>query len=79
MLATELWSLTRDDWEVYPEPAYQTRADGTVCHRTFDSPEKFRQTFLDDFAIAPEKVLVGTPHGSAIRIPLDQGRLIVLK
>jgi hypothetical protein len=76
MLATELWKLTRNDWEVYPDLPYQTRADGTVCHRTFDSAEKFRQTFLNDFANAPEKVLVGTPRGSAIRSPPDQGRLL---
>jgi hypothetical protein len=76
MLATEFWTLTRNDWEVYPEPAYQTRADGTVCHRTFDSAEKFRQVLLDDFATMPERILVGTPRGSAIRSPLDQGRLL---
>jgi hypothetical protein len=76
MLATELWKLTRNDWEVYPEPAYQTRADGTVCHKTFDSAEKFHQSFADDFAAIPEKVLVGAPRGSAIRCRLDQGRLL---
>jgi hypothetical protein len=76
MLATELWKLTRNDSEVYPDLPYQTRADGTVCHSTFDSAEKFRQSFLDDFANAPEKVLVGASRGSAIRNPLDQGRLL---
>jgi hypothetical protein len=76
MLAMELWKLTRNDWEVYPEPAYQTRADGTVCHKTFDSADKFHQSFVDDFAAIPEKVLVGTPRGSAIRCRLDQGRLL---
>jgi hypothetical protein len=45
MSATELWSFTRNDWQVYPEPAYQTRADGTVCHRTFDPP-RFRHPVL---------------------------------
>jgi hypothetical protein len=76
MLATELWKLNRNDWEVSPNLAYQTRADGTVCHGTFDSAEKFRQTFPDGFANTPEKVLVGTPRGSAIRSPTDQGRLL---
>jgi hypothetical protein len=76
MLATELWALTRNDWQVYPGPARETRADGTVCHDTFDNADKFHQTFIDDFAAIPEKVLVGTPRGSAIRSQLDQGRLL---
>jgi hypothetical protein len=76
MLATELWSLTQSDWQVYPACAYQTRSYGAGCHKTFDSSTEFHQTVLDDFATAPEKVLVGTPRGSAIRCPLDQNRLL---
>jgi hypothetical protein len=76
MLATELWKLTQNHWGVYPNLPYQTRAGGTVCHKTFDSAKEFHQTFIDDFANAPEKVFVGTPRGSAIRAPLDQDRLL---
>jgi hypothetical protein len=76
MLAMELWALTHNDWRINPEPAYQTRADGTVCHKTFDSAGEFHQSFVDDIAIIPAKVLVGTPRGSAIRCHLDQAHLL---
>jgi hypothetical protein len=75
MLANELWSLTHSNWNVYPALPYQTRADGTVCHKCLSSDE-FHQLPIDEFFEAPEKVLVGTPRGSFIRNPLDQGRLL---
>jgi hypothetical protein len=76
MLATELWTMTRNDWQVYPATAYQTRADGTVCHKTVGSAAEFHQVFVDDFAEVPEKVLAGTPGGAFIRNPRYQGRLL---
>jgi hypothetical protein len=76
MLATELWTLTRNDWQVYPRSARETRADGTVVHDSSDTSESFRQTFLDSFAEAPPKVVVGTPRGSSIKSPIDQALLL---
>jgi hypothetical protein len=77
MLANELWSLTRNDWNVYPQLAYQTRADGTFCHKTFAAANEFYQQPIDEIPdLVPEKVLVGSPRGSAIRSQLDQVRLL---
>jgi hypothetical protein len=36
MLANELWVLTHNKWDVYPKQPHQTRADGTICHETFE-------------------------------------------
>jgi hypothetical protein len=76
MLVTELWALTQNRWGIYPGPAYQTRADGTACHRTFSTADEFHQDFLDDMLTPPEKVLSGTPRGSEIRNQLDRPRLL---
>jgi hypothetical protein len=76
MLATELWELTRNDWQVYPRAARETRVDGTVVHSSTDTAESFHQTFIDSFAEAPPKVLVGNPRGSAIKSHLDQAILL---
>jgi hypothetical protein len=76
MLATELWTLTQNDWQIYPKPAHETRADGTVCHRSFVTADEFEQTFIHDFAVIPEKLLAAAPRGSAIRSQLDQGSLL---
>jgi hypothetical protein len=76
LLATELWTLTQNDWQIYPKPAHETRADGTVCHRTFRTADEFEQTFVHDFAVIPEKFLAAAPRGSAVRSQLDQGSLL---
>jgi hypothetical protein len=68
--------LTRNEWQIFPRVAHETRADGTVCHGSTDNPESFRQAFVDSFADTPEKVLVGTPRGGSIKCQLDQGRLL---
>jgi hypothetical protein len=73
MLAMELWTLTRNDWQVYPRAANQTRADNTVCHESTTTAESFHQAFIDSFADPPPKVLVGAARGSSIRNQLDQG------
>jgi hypothetical protein len=66
MLANELWSLTRNAWDVYPAFPYQTRADGTVCHKCLGSAQEFRQIAIEELTDTPEKVLSGTPRGSII-------------
>jgi hypothetical protein len=76
MLATELWTLTRNDWQVYPCAASQTRADNTVCHDSTTTADSFHQAFIDSFADPPPKVLVGIPRGSSIKNELDQGLLL---
>jgi hypothetical protein len=76
MLATELWTLARNDWQVHPRAARETRADGTVVHDSTDTPESFHQAFIDSFAEAPPKVLAGTPRGSSIKSPIDQALLL---
>jgi hypothetical protein len=76
MLASELWTLTRNDWQAYPRAANQTRADNTVCHTSTSTAESFHQAFIDSFADPPPKVLVGIPRGSSIKNQLDQGLLL---
>jgi hypothetical protein len=42
MSATELWTLTHNEWQICPKQAYETRADGTVCHDN-GTAEEFHQ------------------------------------
>jgi hypothetical protein len=55
--------------------ARETRADGTVCHGSTDSADSLAQAFIESFAEAPPKVLVGTPRGSTTKNQLDQALL----
>jgi hypothetical protein len=76
MLASELWTLTRNNWEIYPMQAIQTKADGTICHGTYDNPDDFQSAGINSFALIPEKVLAATPRGTSIRVVLDQAHLL---
>jgi hypothetical protein len=76
MLATELWTLTQNEWQIYPEQAHETRADGTVCHDTFRTADEFQQMCIHEFAVIPEKYLIAAFRGSSINSQLDRGRLL---
>jgi hypothetical protein len=76
ILATELWTLTHNEWQIYPKQANETRADGTVCHDTFGTADEFQQMCIHEFAIIPEKYLIAAFRGSSINSQLDRGRLL---
>jgi hypothetical protein len=76
MLATELWSLTHNEWQIYPKQAHETRADGTVCHDTFRTADEFQQMCIHEFAVIPEKYLIAAFRGSSINAQLDRARLL---
>jgi hypothetical protein len=71
MLANELWVLTHNKWNVYPKQPHQTRADGTICHETYENRDDFFNADINNFALIPEKLLSTTPRGSVIRYPPD--------
>jgi hypothetical protein len=75
MVAMELWALTRNDWQIFPTAASETKADGTICHDSTGDSESFCQAFIDSFAEIPPKVLAGTPRGSSIKSQIDQALL----
>jgi hypothetical protein len=76
MLATELWTLTHDEWKIYLKQAHETRADGTVSHDTFGTADEFQQMCIHEFAVIPEKYLIAAFRGSSINSQLDRGRLL---
>jgi hypothetical protein len=76
MLATELWTLTHNQWHIYPKQAHETRADGTVCHDIFETAEEFQQLDIHEFSDIPEKFLAAAFRGSSITSHFDKGRLL---
>jgi hypothetical protein len=76
MLATELWTLTQNEWQIYPKQAHETRADGTVCNDTFGTTDEFQQMCIHEFAVILEKYLIAAFRGSSINSQLDRGRLL---
>jgi hypothetical protein len=77
MLAHEFWTLTHNNWNLYPESSFERDIDGTIRHRTTSDQEKFHNSFTVDTMDVPSvKVREDRGLGTAINCSEYQARLL---
>jgi hypothetical protein len=77
MLAQEFWTLTHNEWNLYPQGSSRRRIDGTIVHETTTDSTSFHKSMaLDRIDTPPVKIQEDQGRGTAINSTEDHARLL---
>jgi hypothetical protein len=77
MLANEIWTLTHNAWNIFPEPSFARDIDATIRHKVSNHPNKFHNSLsIDQMDTPPVKIQEDNGRGTMINNPNDQAHLL---
>jgi hypothetical protein len=77
MLAQRFWTLTHNEWNLYPQGSSRRCIDGTIVHETSTDPNSFHKSMaVDRIDTPPVKIQKDQGRGTAINSTEDHARLL---